>query len=802
MTSSRPLTKAFAVFEEVVQRSGDDRRRRMEELCGTDAALREAVEGLLENDERAEREGFLDSSPVLTMDSLPRKTVLDDFELIRLIGSGGMGVVYEAEQISLDRRRVAVKVLSLAASSDRRAVERFQNEARWAARLQHRNIVPVFAVGEAGGALYYAMQLILGHDLAHLIERWKADASGPSARRMKTLANLALQAAEGLEHAHEMGLIHRDVKPGNLLLDERSNLWIVDFGLARLRNHQQDLTQTAGLHGTLRYMSPEQVSQGRLPLDRHTDIYSLGVTMYELMTLRPPFDDRDPSALLRRIEEEEPKAPRRICADIPEDLETITIKAMAKDAVDRYHSAEELAEDLRRFLNDEPILGRPPSLLERERRIRKKQRTVVEAAIDMLDEWFSLHPTLTEAQRQFLEAALTFYHDFRPDDQAEPDWLAKIADADRRVGEIERRLDRLEQAERAYGESVRLAESLVLEHPNDLQLKKALAQSYSAQGALYSDTGRAGEAEQAFSDALSLCERLSLAESATGIATGWQGLAIVANLNLGSLYQGLERTTDAEARYREAAALSKAVIEASPSKDARPLQWLAISQYRLGFALEITERYPEADQCYEEALRAAEEVLSAVPESGLARTLVRDLIRETYERELVTSKGGLLPRPSIEPLYRRAVKILEGLAARCPLVPEYRLFLGIRYNRYGNMLAQAGRLQEAEDQHRSAITTFETLLSEFPSLPEHRESLADSEDHLADVLQRIGSDDEAEQSWRRAIQLREQLVADAPQIPNHRRLLAEDHDRFAQFLIEKGRKAEAEEHLRRARELA
>lgn len=803
MTDSQPLKQALAVFGEVIQHEGEDRRRRVEELCGEDSALRETVDELLENDEQAEREGLLAFSPELMMDCLPTETIDDDFELIRQIGYGGAGIVWEAEQISLDRRRVAVKVLSIFAANDHRAVERFRNEARWVAKLQHSNIVPVFAVGEDRGFLYYVMQFIAGHDLTHLIERWRVGTTGPDAQRMNAIARLALQAAEGLEYAHDMGLIHRDIKPGNLLLDGSNNLWIADFGLARLRQRNEDPSRTKGLLGTLPYMSPEQVSRGRLPLDHHTDIYSLGVTMYELMTLHRPFDEEDQRELMRMIDEEEPKTPRILCPEIPWDLETITMKAMAKDAAERYHSAEEVAEDLRRFLDGEPILGRPRSPSEIKIFSQRKHRLVVETAIDMLDEWFNLHPTLTDAQREFLESALVFYQDLCRDDQAEPDWLAKMADAHRRVGEIERRLQRLEQAEQAYQRGVGLAASLVREHPGDLQLKKVLAHCHLAHGTLLSDTGRHDEAEEAFLSTLSLCEGPVTTPATEFGRDSWHGLAIAANLNLANMYECSRRTSKAEARYREAVALSKAMTEAAPSTDAGPLLWLTLSLYRLGYVLEVAAEYQEADGYYAEALEAAEKMVSAVPETGWGRALARALMdeTETVASERDAHERGLLPRPSIEPLYRGAVEVFKRLADQCPLVPEYRIFLGIRRDRYGNMLAMADRLPEAEVQYRDALTTYETLLSEFPSLTEHRNRIAVSENHLGDLLQRSGRNEEAEKSWRRSIQLREQLVVHAPEIPNYRRSLADDHLRLAEFLTTKGRKAEADDHFRRAREL-
>ena len=169
-----------------------------------------------------------------------------------------------------------------------------------------------------------------------------------------TVARLGIQAAEALEHAHEQGVLHRDIKPSNLLLDGRGNLWITDFGLARLMG-DAGLTMTGDLLGTLRYMSPEQALAKRVGIDHRTDIYSLGATLYELLTLEPVYAGRDRQEILRRIAFEEPRPPRRLDAAIPVDLETIVLKAMAKDPAGRYGAAQELADDLGRFVKHEPI---------------------------------------------------------------------------------------------------------------------------------------------------------------------------------------------------------------------------------------------------------------------------------------------------------------------------------------------------------------------------------------------------------------------------------------------------------------
>jgi serine/threonine protein kinase len=334
---------------------------------------------------------------------------LGDYRIIRQVGRGGMGVVYEAEQLSLGRR-VALKVLPFAATLDARQLQRFKNEAQAAAQLHHSNIVPVFAVGCDRGVHYYAMQFIDGRTLAQLITDLRtptpagspagpATPRGPadpptvvdrstersirSAAFFRTVAQLGVQAALALEHAHQAGILHRDVKPGNLLVGEGGHLWVTDFGLARCRA-EKGLTATGDLLGTLRYMSPEQALAKRDLVDHRSDIYSLGVTLYEALTLEPAYPGVDREELLRQIADGNPRPPRRLNRAIPVDLETVVLKAMAREPRDRYATAEELADDLKRFLEHRPVQARRPSLPERAARWAGRHKPLVAAAALMV----------------------------------------------------------------------------------------------------------------------------------------------------------------------------------------------------------------------------------------------------------------------------------------------------------------------------------------------------------------------------------------------------------------------------------
>jgi serine/threonine protein kinase len=417
--------------------------RRYPELA---TAVAQCLEGLdlmhAESKRLRGRTGGEGSAPKITepVESLPES--LGDFRIVRELARGGMGVVYEAVQLSL-ARRVALKVLPFAATLDARHLQRFKTEAQAAALLHHTNIVPVYAVGCERGVHFYAMQLIEGQSLAVLIVQLRRQAglptpddaarapagssyvlgmasqagssaasrqghpaptrpllpqpettsqfhaelstqhAGRDSRFFRTAARLMLQAAQALEHAHEFGIVHRDIKPANLLLDTHGVLWVADFGLAQF-HADTGLTRTGDIPGTLRYMSPEQASGQRTLLDRRTDVYSLGATFYEVLTLEPIFRGRDVQYLLHQVLHTEPRPLRQVDKAIPVELETIILKSVSKNPDDRYRSAGDLAADLQRYLDHQPILARRPSLVERVRKWSRRHPSVVVSGMLLL----------------------------------------------------------------------------------------------------------------------------------------------------------------------------------------------------------------------------------------------------------------------------------------------------------------------------------------------------------------------------------------------------------------------------------
>lgn len=318
--------------------------------------------------------------------------VLGDYRILREVGRGGMGVVYEAEQISLNRR-VALKILPFAATMDAKQLQRFRNEAMAAASLRHENIVHVYGVGCERSVHFYAMELIDGQTLAHIIaalhhkpaarnetsdfEPTGASAptapvgalstefSGPKGKELyRSAARVIADAADALEHAHSFGVVHRDIKPANLMLDADGRVYVTDFGLARF-GPDAGLTMSGDLLGTLRYMSPEQAMARHGLVDHRTDIYSLGATLYELLTGRPVVVGEDKQELLKHIAFEEPTPLRKVDRAIPVELETISLKALAKNPTERFASAKELGEDLRRWIGNKPISARRPTVFDR-----------------------------------------------------------------------------------------------------------------------------------------------------------------------------------------------------------------------------------------------------------------------------------------------------------------------------------------------------------------------------------------------------------------------------------------------------
>ncbi len=557
---------------------------------------------------------------------LPVRQRLGDCRIVREIGRGGMGVVYEAIQESLDRR-VALKVLPPGMVASARAKQRFEREARTAARLHHTNIVPVFGVGQEEGIAYYVMQYIEGRSLAELIGGWRATTTGRSSTRPRTarppafsetepfgpqpapgpkgpsdvaspggpeaggpaalgpalalppvdpsdmprycrwVAQVGIQAAEALQYAHAHGVLHRDIKPANLLIDEQQTVWITDFGVAR-PDDEEELTHSGDVVGTLRYMAPEQLNGAPEP---RSDIYALGLSLYELVALRPAFDETHRSRLLRQVMEGEVPPLSRVRPGVPRDLETIIATAIAREPQRRYATAGELADDLRRFLDDQPIRARRIGAIQRCWRWCRRHRAVAalsglalvllvlaaaigwvgylqttsalaqaeaatrraEANLDLSLEAFEtifnrlagrdalaalpddpemdwpLPSVPSEHDLALLEELLRFYERYAEGNRTNRRLRASTAQAYRRVGAIQQKLGRSEESEAALRRALAAYDELAAEEGGPPAYAAEIAAAWNELGLVYQSSGRFEEARKAFGEALRHAEAAS-----------------------------------------------------------------------------------------------------------------------------------------------------------------------------------------------------------------------------------------------------------------------------------------------------
>jgi serine/threonine protein kinase len=717
---------------------------------------------------------------------------LGDFRLLREVGRGGMGIVYEAEQISLGRR-VALKVLPFAATMDPRQLQRFHNEARAAAGLHHTNIVPVHAVGQERGVHYYAMQFIDGRTLADFIAQQRGAAPSqvptqaegdaavastipPAARAtsgaprdaayFRQAAAWGIQAAEALDCAHALGVVHRDVKPANLLVDASGRLWVTDFGLAQVQSDIR-LTLTGDLVGTLRYMSPEQALAKRVVIDHRTDVYSLGATLYELLTLQPAFAGRDRQELLRQIAFEEPKPPRRLNRRLPAEVETVVLKALEKNPRDRYATAQELANDLRHWLEDRPIQARRPTLArrltkwarrhkavvsvgfgvaaaalvvlllgllwhnaqlrdaaERERQLRQaavEQRNLARRAVDKMytqvaQKLLLPEPRQTQLGREFLEEALRFYQELAQDVGEDPAVQFDVAVAHLRMGKLRRALGKHQEAELDFGQANAMLERLAEQFPQRPEYRQQLATSCLDLGELLMNTNRLADAESVTRKAIGISEQL-MAEFPAELAQ--QSCLAGSCSNLGMILSGMiggrARPREAEEAFRRAVKTHEKLAAESPTEpDYR---------HNLGNALNnlaMLRGFFQGDP--KEARRLAER---AIAEQEAARKLNprHPRYRLSLRNHLTVLADLLDDAEEALKLSRRALDVQEKLAADYPDVHLYSRNLADAYQKLALRLADRNP-QEAEAVVLQAVAIQEQLIREHPQIAAYRGMLA------------------------------------------------------------------------------
>jgi serine/threonine protein kinase/Flp pilus assembly protein TadD len=830
-------------------------------------------------------------------DSRPELQAFGDFRILRELGRGGMGIVYEAEQLSL-RRRVALKTLPLAATLDPRQLQRFRLEAQAAAQLHHCNIVPVFTVGCEQGVHFYAMQLIDGRTVAALIAERRGDrgdaaqADGaplgwsvldraspaptlaysavswavgarrpspatitaappvPSGREyFQTVAHLGIQAAEALDYAHQVGIIHRDIKPANLLVDTAGRLWITDFGLARFQE-ATGLTQTGDLVGTQRYMSPEQTLGQCGAVDHRTDIYSLGVTLYELLTLQPAFPGRDRQVLLKEIACREPPSPRHWNAATPADLETIVLKAMSKEPSARYATARELAEDLRRFLEGRPVLARRPTLLQRSsrwlrrhpasvgaallilallaaagaisatviyqekertrqandllteeqertkrayeetfRQRRQLQRALDEMSSEVIQGWLARQPFLSAEQKVFLERALSYYQELANQAGSDPEVQAGMALAHLRIGFMQQMLGREVAAEAAFRRGLGLYRQLSADSASLCPHRREWAGGCNNFGNLLRLMGRGREAGSAYQQAVALWQ--AIVREPSSLPRDRAELASSLN-NLGSLQDEIGKDREAQDCHREALRLRRDLVRDYPT-DLRYRSDLANSLYTRGLRLRTSGRLRESEASLREALAMRQKLTEESPADLGYREAV-PICQATLA--IVLREAGRFREA--EPLCRQALIARQQLVRDFPSWWGQRWYLSSSYNDLGSLLEDSGRLREAETAYREALALRRELIRQSSANAEWRAGLATVHTNMGELLLKMQRQAEAESAYRQAEKVLQKLIGELPGEVRYRASLGALQHRLGLLLETTGRRQEAESALRQA----
>jgi tetratricopeptide (TPR) repeat protein len=726
-------------------------------------------------------------APAPTESGLPPGHGFGRYRIEREIGRGGMGVVYRAVHLPLGKR-VALKLLPSLGAAEPGKVERFLREARTGAALHHTNIVPVFDVGRVGDTPYYAMELIEGRGLDRVLLEQRASAATLTADHARWVAGLGVQAGEALEYAHRRGVIHRDIKPSNLLLDAQGILWVADFGLAR-RLDDPALTRSGALLGTPRYMSPEQAGGGPAPVDHRTDLYSLGATLYEALTRRPVFDGKTPEEVVGQILTRTPEPPRRLDPAVPRDLENVVLKAMARRAEDRYATAADLVEDLRRWLRHEPVRARAAGPLLRLRRWGERNPALAAAVAGL----FLVLVTGLAVSLHFLVQARDAQK-LAERNERRAEWnFGKLSEAVEvmltKVGQVHLAdVPQMELVRReVLEEALRFHEGLLRQGSADAGARRETAVAHRLVADLHRMLGHPDAAEREYRAADALLEGLA-AE-----APGDRGLRLarsVCQQNLGGARAGLGRKTEAVAAHRRSIELLDAIAE---ERDPERSAALAARLSNLAALLQEMSLGAEARGCLARA-GALRDALADAPLRGLGFESRVALVLPNVA-SLLHAHGRL---EDAERAHRRDLAACEALVAEFPERPLGRDLLARTRHNLGLLLARTGRYPEAVQELERAGEVEAALVADFPATPAYRSLQAETDEGLGVALQGIGRDRDAEAALRRAIAIRERLAADFAKKPEHRLALARGRTNLGMLLRRGGRAGDARECHRRA----
>ncbi len=840
---------------------------------------------------------------------------LGDYRIVREIGRGGMGIVYEAEQQSLGRL-VAVKVFPQQILGDSRQLQRFRREARVAALLHHTNIVQVFGVGDQDGLSYYVMQLIRGVSLDRVIDQLADPTSGaagsiddtslrsdtvetghgsvpftPTAAASALLgagldalgatdgdsscsgssrstavlschhpywrrvAQMGAQVGEALQYAHTHGTLHRDIKPANLLLDPNGTVWVTDFGVAKAVTQEQ-LSRPGDVLGTLRYMSPEQLEG---VCDARSDIYSLGLTLYELIAWRPAFSDSNENGLIHRKLEQDPTLPRKLQPGVPRDLETIVLKAIARDPKRRYQAADQLVDDLTRFLDGRPIRARRVRLAEQLWRWSRRNPAVASLsmllvlvilssfaavswkwhdadaekrraleenhraesnltlALDSMGEFLdrfestwmahpldpesekddtSFHVAVSDRSAAILEDALVFYDQFATQNASNPRLQHDTANAHRRVGDIYQRLGEYGKAKIAYSRAIEIYEVQSRQFAQNSDLVLLTASTLNQLGRVDKILGRFEDARTQYSQA-----RQVLKERVDDSPQFRYELAHT-HSNLGSVLWHLREPAEAKHNDRLAIQFLEQLVTGHPKK----------TEYRLALARAYRRYHPAVTEKADgrgrewfraEAVSIMELLVEEFPKVPDYQCELSETLATISFESLGFAGVGNYPRdqPTPESLLRRAVDLARRITEEYPEIPRYRGTLARAQKDLAWLLYTTNRPRQSEPRIVEAVVIYEELWEEFPAVKAYQFFLAMALHSHGDILRGIGRLTESRQAMERAIEQLQSYSSEKPDSAFCQGMLARQNDSLAKTLTRLGAEEEAAEATRQAKEI-
>jgi eukaryotic-like serine/threonine-protein kinase len=691
-----------------------------------------------------------------------------DYELISPLGQGGMGVVYKARQIAANRL-VALKIIrpdrlgSMTEVSQRRMIDRFQAEAHAAARLQHDNLVTVYDVGEIEGCHYFSMQYVEGGSLSDRISDRSLDS--------REAATFIEPVCRAVHAAHQQNILHRDIKPANILIEnETLRPRIADFGLAKLQDEDQELTRSGEAMGTPSYMPPEQFGDAASATAR-SDIYSLGATLYHLLSGRPPFKAATSMATMQQVLNVEPVALRELNPEVDKDLETICLKCLEKEPARRFQTAAEVADELKRFLNGEPILSRPLSRSERLWRWRRRNPVVaslsglaaasvlvalvsfavayvktdvarqkVQASLEETDKAQKLseasfqdaleavndffthvsedrllnEPGAQELRHELLGLARDYYQRFLSRRSDDPTVRDEVALSHFRIGLIVEELDSPQAAVASFEKARDMQLELLAASPDAKPVKRALSRTINALARVATNAGELGCAAELFNETRRL--RLELVDATPDPEERFEFDRLLASvdMNLGLLARRRSEFDESRTLLQKAQQLRQKVLPLRP-KDPQFRRDLAKGWYNLA-NLAVDQNDAEAVATNVElAIRQLEELLTEKPDDLRDRYLLALCYR--LQADLNAALIPVDQAKLVESIdaYNKARFAMQDLSERSPAVHRYRLELGQLLMNIGQLEAQQQHYNDARLALEKAEAVFAKLVGEDPN---------------------------------------------------------------------------------------